>query len=150
MGHKTSVVEVEMEDVNDFESLTTCYRKIFKFLLDFAPNISSVQSKSGMIFFITSLLLNTIILFVRFSNYLGAISHDREVEREVAADLESVFPRIGLKAFVQLNSEEKNVQLAELARIVLGEHFFVVFNLVYSFNLYSFPFAYSVRYSVVQ
>lgn len=95
VGHKTSVVEVEMEDVNDFESLTTCYRKIFKFLLDFAPNVSTA-SKSG------------------------SITHDRAVEREVAAALESVFPRIGLKAFVQLNGEEKNVQLAELARIVLG------------------------------
>lgn len=95
VGHKQAVVDVEMEDVNDFESLTTCYRKIFKFLLDFAPNVSTASRT-------------------------GSITHDRAVEREVAAALESVFPRIGLKAFVQLNGDEKNVQLAELARIVLG------------------------------
>lgn len=100
-NHKASVVDVEMMDANDFEALTTCYRKIFKFLLDFAPNISnSVASHKG--------------------GSHGATVHDRAVEREVAAALESVFPRIGLKAFVQLNSDEKNVQLAELGRIVLG------------------------------
>lgn len=90
-AHKMSIVEVEMDEANDFEALTTLYRKIFKFLLDFAPN---------------------------------AKSHDRTVEREVAAALESVFPRIGLKAFVQLSLDEKGTQLLELARIVLGIRLF--------------------------
>lgn len=42
------------------------------------------------------------------------------MEREVAAALESVFPRISLKAFINLNAEEKYAQLDELANIVLG------------------------------
>lgn len=89
--HKTGILEVEMEDSSDYEALTTLYRKIFKFLLEFAPN-----SKAS----------------------------DREVEREIAAALESVFPRVGLKAFIQLNSEEKGSQLLELARIILGIRLF--------------------------
>lgn len=44
----------------------------------------------------------------------------RGVEREVAAALESVFPRISLKAFINLSPEEKYAQLDELANIVLG------------------------------
>ena len=44
----------------------------------------------------------------------------RGVEREVAAALESVFPRISLKAFINLDAEEKLAQLDELASIVLG------------------------------
>lgn len=90
-AHKNSIVEAVMKDANDFESLTLLYRRIFRFLLDFAPN---------------------------------AKSHDRLVEREVAAALESVFPRIGLKAFIQLPHEEKSDQLMELARIVLGIRLF--------------------------
>lgn len=38
-------------------------------------------------------------------------NNDREVEREVAAALESVFPRIGLKAFVMLSPEQKRAQV---------------------------------------
>ena len=90
-SHKTGIVEVEMEDSSDYEALTTLYRKIFRFLLEFAPN-----SKPS----------------------------DREVEREIAAALESVFPRVGLKAFIQLNSEEKSSQLLELGRIILGIRLF--------------------------
>mmetsp|Transcript_11374 Transcript_11374/g.18504 ORF Transcript_11374/g.18504 Transcript_11374/m.18504 type:complete len:747 (-) Transcript_11374:245-2485(-) len=89
---RTSIAEMQMGDANDFESLTTLYRKIFRFLMEFAPTEHAVQ--------------------------------DRAVEKEVAAALESVFPRIGLKAFVQLTFEEKNVQLMELARIVFGIRLF--------------------------
>lgn len=89
--HKMGIVEVVMEDAHDFEALTTLYRKIFRFLLDYAPN-----SKS----------------------------HDRLVEREVAAALESVFPRIGLKAFLSLSQDERANQLMELGRITLGIRLF--------------------------
>lgn len=89
--HKMGIVEVVMEDAHDFEALTSLYRKIFRFLLDYAPN-----SKS----------------------------HDRLVEREVAAALESVFPRIGLKAFLGLSKEERSSQLLELGRITLGIRLF--------------------------
>ena len=89
--HKMGIVEVVMEDAHDFEALTTLYRKIFRFLLDYAPN---------------------------------AKSHDRLVEREVAAALESVFPRVGLKAFLTLTAEERSAQLLELGRITLGIRLF--------------------------
>ena len=90
-SHKMSIIDVEMADANDFESLTTLYRKIFRFLLDY------VTPSKG---------------------------ENKVLEREVAAALESVFPRIGLKAFVQLNKEEKSTQLLELARIILGIRLF--------------------------
>jgi hypothetical protein len=93
-SHKISIVEVEMDEANDFEALTTLYRKIFRFLLDFAPTEKQVTENV------------------------------RSIEREVAAALESVFPRIGLKAFVQLNVDEKQAQLFELARIILGIRLF--------------------------
>lgn len=69
------------------------------------------------------------LLYRKIFRYLLEFSpnskmNDRAVEREVAAALESVFPRIGLKAFVQLTFEEKNTQLTELARIILGIRLF--------------------------
>ena len=90
-NHKLAIVDVEMTDAGDFEALTTLYRKIFKFLLDFAPNAKNA---------------------------------DRVIEREVAAALESVFPRVGLKAFIELNYDQKTTQLLELARIILGIRLF--------------------------
>eukprot|EP00448_Togula_jolla_P008310 CAMPEP_0170607356 /NCGR_PEP_ID=MMETSP0224-20130122/21010_1 /TAXON_ID=285029 /ORGANISM="Togula jolla, Strain CCCM 725" /LENGTH=638 /DNA_ID=CAMNT_0010932515 /DNA_START=55 /DNA_END=1972 /DNA_ORIENTATION=- len=49
---------------------------------------------------------------------------DPTVEREVAAALESVFPRVGLRSFVALTGPEKIAQLQELAGIVLGIRLF--------------------------
>ena len=49
---------------------------------------------------------------------------NRPAEREIAAALESVFPRIGLKAFTALSLEDKSAQLMELANIVLGIRLF--------------------------
>ncbi|ETW00015.1 hypothetical protein H310_07455 [Aphanomyces invadans] len=49
---------------------------------------------------------------------------DRNVEREVAAALESVFPRIGLKSFVSMSADDKKFQLKELASIVGGIRLF--------------------------
>jgi hypothetical protein len=89
--HKQAVSDVRMDDAQDYEALTALYRKIFRFLLEFAPN-----SKPA----------------------------DKLVEREIAAALESVFPRVGLKTFIQLTPEEKSTQLLELARIVLGIRLF--------------------------
>ena len=34
--HKMGIVDVVMEDAHDFEALTSLYRKIFRFLLDYA------------------------------------------------------------------------------------------------------------------
>ena len=49
---------------------------------------------------------------------------DRVTVAELAAALESVFPRIGLKSFVLLGAEEKRLQLEELGRIVTGIRLF--------------------------
>jgi len=49
---------------------------------------------------------------------------DRPAEREIAAALESVFPRIGLKAFTALPNDDKVAQLHELSNIVLGIRLF--------------------------
>ena len=49
---------------------------------------------------------------------------DRPAEREIAAALESVFPRIVLKAFTALPADDKIAQLHELANIVLGIRLF--------------------------
>jgi len=49
---------------------------------------------------------------------------NKDVEREIAAALESVLPKIGLKSFLQLNPEEQRQQLTELASIVNGIRLF--------------------------
>lgn len=101
---RADIAEMQMADANDFDSLTALYRKIFRFLMEFAPSSSEAAAAGG--------------------GGGGAGGQDRAVEKEVAAALESVFPRIGLKAFVQLTYEEKTAQLMELARIVFGIRLF--------------------------
>lgn len=49
---------------------------------------------------------------------------DRNVEREIAAALESVFPQAGLNAFNMMSSEEKQNQIRDLVNIVLGIRLF--------------------------
>lgn len=46
------------------------------------------------------------------------------IEREVAASLESVLPRSGLRPFISLTAPEKVSQLLELSNIVLGIRLF--------------------------
>eukprot|EP00929_Paragymnodinium_shiwhaense_P078731 TRINITY_DN4082_c0_g1_i1.p1 TRINITY_DN4082_c0_g1~~TRINITY_DN4082_c0_g1_i1.p1 ORF type:complete len:637 (+),score=163.93 TRINITY_DN4082_c0_g1_i1:120-2030(+) len=80
----------------DFDTLTGLYKKIYQFLLLRCthPHGSTTPSK------------------------------DPAVEKEVAAALESVFPRVGLRSFVALTGAEKAAQLQELAGIVLGIRLF--------------------------
>jgi hypothetical protein len=80
----------------DFDVLTTLYKKIYQFLL------------------------------LRCTSPMGSSSPTRDpaIEREVAAALESVFPRVGLRSFVALTGPEKAAQLQELAGIVLGIRLF--------------------------
>mmetsp|Transcript_50690 Transcript_50690/g.91275 ORF Transcript_50690/g.91275 Transcript_50690/m.91275 type:complete len:633 (-) Transcript_50690:152-2050(-) len=80
----------------DFDTLTVLYKQIYQFLL------------------------------LRCSGPSGdaAPTKDPAVEREVAAALESVFPRVGLRSFVALTPAEKAAQLQELAGIVLGIRLF--------------------------
>lgn len=80
----------------DFDTLTKLYKKIYQFLM------------------------------LRCTSALGSsnASTDPAVEREVAAALESVFPRVGLRSFAALSGPEKGAQLHELAGIVLGIRLF--------------------------
>lgn len=80
----------------DFDTLTKLYKKIYSFLL------------------------------LRCTSPLGSSTppSDPAVEREVAAALESVFPRVGLRSFAALSGPEKAAQLQELAGIVLGIRLF--------------------------
>ncbi|GMH76935.1 hypothetical protein TrLO_g9985 [Triparma laevis f. longispina] len=89
-----TIISTKLMDANDFDSLTALYREIFSLL---------TKTRSS-------------------EEYPESVR--RSVEREVAAAVESVFPRIGLKSFVQLSSEEKKLQLEELASIVNGIRLF--------------------------
>jgi hypothetical protein len=51
-------------------------------------------------------------------------NRDRNVEREIAAALESVFPQAGLNAFNMMSHEEKQAQVRDLVNIVLGIRLF--------------------------
>ena len=76
--------------------------------------ILAVRPRGGSDFETLTALYRQIFTFLLQYHDEGADS-DRAVEREVAAALESVFPRIGLKSFIQLTSEEKRAQLNEMA-----------------------------------
>jgi len=96
------IVSFEPRSGNDFEGITLLYRKIFNYLRyknqqHIIGNYSSVQ--------LTPAISNTI-------------------EREVAAALESVLPRAGLRPFVSLTTPEKVAQLCELSNIVIGIRLF--------------------------
>lgn len=80
----------------DFDTLTGLYKKIYQFLL----------------------------LRCTGPTCQVQLSKDAAVEKEVAAALESVFPRVGLRSFVALTGAEKAAQLQELAGIVLGIRLF--------------------------
>ena len=96
------IVSFEPRSGNDFEGITILYKKIFNYLLyknkqHIIGNYSSIK--------LTSSISNTI-------------------EREVAAALESVLPRAGLRPFVSLTTPEKVAQLCELSNIVIGIRLF--------------------------
>lgn len=96
------IVSFEPRSGNDFEGITLLYKKIFNYLLyknkqHIIGNYSSIQ--------LTASVSNTI-------------------EREVAAALESVLPRAGLRPFVSLTTPEKVAQLCELSNIVIGIRLF--------------------------
>ncbi|DAZ99505.1 TPA: hypothetical protein N0F65_005377 [Lagenidium giganteum] len=82
---------------SDFETLTHLYRQIFTLLMLYATDGPLDKSSPPP---------------------------DRNVEKEIAAALESVFPRIGLKSFVTMSTEDKRFQLEELMRIVEGIRLF--------------------------
>ena len=55
-----------------------------------------------------------------FSNIKLTQTVSNTIEREVAAALESVLPRAGLRPFISLATPEKVAQLCELSNIVIG------------------------------
>ena len=79
------IVSFEPRSGNDFEGITLLYKKIFNYLL--------YKNKQHIIGNYSSIQLTT------------AISNT--IEREVAAALESVLPRAGLRPFVSLTTPEK-------------------------------------------
>lgn len=117
-GYIDEIVNCETRSGNDFEGITLLYKKIFSFLLfrnklmglNFAQAIIRPGGGTGSLNAITNIVLNPNISL----NILSTI------EREVAAALESVLPRPGLRPFVAMSTPEKVSQLMELSNIVIG------------------------------
>jgi hypothetical protein len=91
-----AIVSTGSKFEQDFDSMTGLYRKIFHLLL------LKCTTPDGS----------------------ATVEKNPAVEREVAAALESVFPRVGLRSFVALTGPEKAAQLQELCSIVLGIRIF--------------------------
>ena len=68
-----------------------------------------------------SALYKKIFIYIT-SNSLVEVT--RQVEREIAAAMESVFPKFGLKAWSELPIEEKEKQIKDLNSIVFGIRLF--------------------------
>jgi hypothetical protein len=85
--------------------------------------IIEVRPKSATDFeSLTALYRQMFTYLLKFAD--AETAGDRNVEREIAAALESVFPRIGLNSFIKLPSDQKRDQLNELANIVHGIRLF--------------------------
>ncbi|CAM9453407.1 unnamed protein product, partial [Hapterophycus canaliculatus] len=112
-------VAVDSSYIAEEEDLVNYYQRRNARLKEMQRTIATMRPKDGADFDALTALHRQI-----FSYLLRHASDDsrvaRGVEREVAAALESVFPRISLKAFINLGSDEKYTQLDELANIVLG------------------------------
>ena len=107
MSHESNrlideIVSFEPRSGNDFEGITILYKKIFNYLL--------YKNKQHII--------------GNYSKIKLTPSVQNTIEREVAAALESVLPRAGLRPFVSLTVPEKVAQLCELSNIVIGIRLF--------------------------
>ncbi|ETL30426.1 hypothetical protein L916_16592 [Phytophthora nicotianae] len=98
------------EKATDFETLSTLYKHIFTLLMLDAGGLGNYNEDDG----------NNNSKNSSFSKP----AERRAMEKEVAAALESVFPRIGLKSFATMSPEDKRFQLDELMRIVEGIRLF--------------------------
>lgn len=101
----------------DLESQRTLRDREIK---DLQRNVLAVKPRSSTDFEALSVLYKRIFNYLRNHHHPDDTDVDRTVEREIAAALESVFPRIGLKSFTLLSNEEKKIQLTELANIAMG------------------------------
>jgi hypothetical protein len=94
------IVSLDVKSTKDFESLTQLYKRIFNFLLFKNKELTPPLQEE----------LSSITSF--------------NLEKEVAAALESVIPRAALGPFVSLTSAEKVTQLIELSNLVIGIRLF--------------------------
>ncbi|KAG3114444.1 hypothetical protein PI124_g6380 [Phytophthora idaei] len=100
------------EKATDFETLSTLYKHIFTLLMLDADGLGNISNEddddnNG-----------------KTNNSSKQQPERRSMEKEVAAALESVFPRIGLKSFATMSPDDKRFQLDELMRIVEGIRLF--------------------------
>lgn len=110
------ILAVRPKSGSDYETLTALYRDIYTYVLRVSRGGKPLERPAfghGPGF-----------LRSREPTAPEENESDPATEREVAAAMESVFPRIGLKSFVQLSSEDKRAQLEELGRIVTGIRLF--------------------------
>ena len=96
------IVSFEPRSGNDFDGVSNLYKKIFRYLL--------YKNKQHII--------------GNYSNIQLTKAVEATIEREVAAALESVLPRAGLRNFVSLSLPEKVAQLCELSNIIIGIRLF--------------------------
>jgi len=100
------IVNLETKNGKDFESLTLLYKKIFNYLLYKNKEIVVNQQNINAPYISPTEVQNL------------------NIEKEVAAALESVIPRAALAPFVSLSNSEKVTQLAELSNLVIGIRLF--------------------------
>ena len=97
------IVILNTKDSKDIDTLNLLYKKIFNYL----------------VFKNKELILNS-----TDPNKKPLIENTTNLEKEVAAALESVIPRAALSPFVSLNPTEKVTQLCELSNLVIGIRLF--------------------------
>lgn len=98
-----NIVNLDLKKAKDFEGLTILYKKIFNYLL--------FKNKELVLHATEPLLEPPASTFMN-------------IEKEVAAALESVIPRAALGPFVSLAPSEKVTQLCELSNLIIGIRLF--------------------------
>lgn len=116
------IINCDTRSGNDFEGITQLYKKIFSFLMFRNKQINQTYANAiirpggGM----NSLsALNNAVMYPNIQSQVIS-----SMEREVAAALESVLPRPGLRPFIAMSSAEKVSQLIELSNIIIGIRLF--------------------------
>ncbi|OWZ12540.1 hypothetical protein PHMEG_00014283 [Phytophthora megakarya] len=108
-----TITSLVPEKATDFETLSTLYKHIFTLLMLDADGLNNCNNnESGD---------------NNGKNHINSgkqLAERRSMEKEIAAALESVFPRIGLKSFATMSPDDKRFQLDELTRIVEGIRLF--------------------------
>ncbi|RLN26060.1 hypothetical protein BBO99_00000562 [Phytophthora kernoviae] len=108
-----TIASLVPEKATDFETLSTLYKHIFTLLMLDADGLGNSSDEDS-----ANNGKN------QSNNPSKQQAERRAMEKEVAAALESVFPRIGLKSFATMSPDDKRFQLDELMRIVEGIRLF--------------------------